>query len=148
MKARSLGVTPSQHASLGLSFYSQVSSPLRRYSDLVAHQQIRLFLDNKTVLTGDAVLERISQGDAASRAIMRASRESELHWKLVYLLQNPEGEGRGIILEQKGKTAIVFIESLAMEASVHAPKAELNDEIFLRVGKIQLTKLEVQFIEA
>ena len=148
MKARSLGVTPSQHASLGLSFYSQVSSPLRRYSDLVAHQQIRLFLDNKTVLTGDAVLERISQGDAASRAIMRASRESELHWKLVYLLQNPEWEGRGIILEQKGKTAIVFIESLAMEASVHAPKAELNDEIFLRVGKIQLTKLEVQFIEA
>lgn len=146
MKSRSLGITPSQHASLGLSFYSQISSPLRRYADLVAHQQLRLFLDKKNLLTGDEVLERISQGDAASRAIIRASRESELHWKLVYLLENPDWEGSAIVLEQKGKSCIVFIEDLALETSIHAPQAELNDELQVKVGKIQIQKLEVQFI--
>ena len=35
---------PAPHAGLGLPAYTQVTSPLRRYLDLVAHQQLRAFL--------------------------------------------------------------------------------------------------------
>ena len=60
MRKRSVGITPSGHAGLGLSFYSQVTSPLRRYSDLVAHQQLRAFIKKNRLLDKDEMLERIA----------------------------------------------------------------------------------------
>ena len=45
MRKRSVGITPAPHAGLGVSFYSQVTSPLRRYGDLISHQQLRAFID-------------------------------------------------------------------------------------------------------
>ena len=82
MRSRSVGVIPANHAGLGLGMYSQVTSPLRRYSDLVAHQQLRAFIDGNKPLSKDTVLERISAGDAAASAAVKAERKSNLHWTL------------------------------------------------------------------
>ena len=39
---------PGRHAGLGLDQYVQATSPLRRYLDLVVHQQLRAFLAGDT----------------------------------------------------------------------------------------------------
>jgi len=44
MKAAIISTTCAAHAGLGLSFYTQVTSPLRRYQDLLAHYQIHAIL--------------------------------------------------------------------------------------------------------
>jgi len=44
MPRSELSLTPSGHASLGLETYAQVTSPIRRYSDLLAHFQIKAHL--------------------------------------------------------------------------------------------------------
>nr|MCR4953778.1 RNB domain-containing ribonuclease [Treponema sp.] len=90
MRKRSVGITPAPHAGLGLSFYSQVTSPLRRYGDLISHQQLRAFIEGRRPLAKDEMLERVAAGDAASLAARQVSRLSEMHWKLVYLTQNPD----------------------------------------------------------
>lgn len=38
---------PSPHASLGLDAYCQVTSPIRRYTDLLAHRQIKATCEGK-----------------------------------------------------------------------------------------------------
>lgn len=149
MRSRSVGVTPSQHAGLGLGMYSQVTSPLRRYGDLVAHQQLRAFIDNKKLLTKDEVLERISAGDAASSAAVKAERKSNQHWTLYYLMQHPDWTGKAVAVEAKGKQFVCLIPSLGMETLITtSANLELNDEIMVKAGKIHISDLTVSFIHS
>jgi exoribonuclease-2 len=149
MHSRVMSAIPSAHAGLGLSMYSQVTSPLRRYGDLVAHQQLRAFIDGKPLLNRDDVLERIARGDAASAAASKAERESNLHWTLVYLLENPAWTAEAVVVDVKGYAATVLIPSLAkQETIITAKKAALNDTLTVKAGKINLSGLSAQFMEA
>ena len=146
MRKRSVGVTPAPHAGLGISMYSQVTSPLRRYSDLVAHQQLRAFLDGRELLDKDTMLERISAGDAAFSACKKAERNSNMHWTLVYLLQNPEWQGKAVCVEKKGKQAVFMIPDIAQETLITPSKdVALNEEITVKAGKIDIVNLAVTF---
>jgi hypothetical protein len=44
MPRSEVGITPSRHASLGLDVYSQATSPIRRYTDMLTHFQIKAYL--------------------------------------------------------------------------------------------------------
>lgn len=146
MRARSVGVIPANHAGLGLGMYSQVTSPLRRYSDLVAHQQLRAFIDGKKLLDKDTVLERISAGDAAASAAVKAERKSNLHWTLCYLKQNPEWVETGVIVEIKDSKATVLIPELALETQVPLTSdAALNQEIKVVPANIDIPKQLISF---
>jgi exoribonuclease-2 len=146
MRARSVGVIPSNHAGLGLGMYSQVTSPLRRYSDLVAHQQLRAFIDGRKLLDKDTVLERISAGDAAASAAVKAERKSSLHWTLCYLMQNPEWVGTAVVVEIKDNKALVFIPELALETQIFSPMGtKLNQTIQVVSANIDIPKQLVTF---
>ncbi len=148
MRKRSVGITPAPHAGLGLSFYSQVTSPLRRYSDLIAHQQLRAFIDGRRLLDKDEMLERIAAGDAASLAARKASRLSETHWKLVYLMQNPEKTYTGVCIDKRGSDTLFLIPELDMQTTLKAcGDIKLNDEVTLKAGKIDITTQEVTFLK-
>ena len=148
MRKRSVGITPAPHAGLGLSFYSQVTSPLRRYGDLVAHQQLRAFIDGRRLLDKDEMLERIAAGDAASLAARKASRLSESHWKLVYLMQNPEKTYQAYCIDKRGSDALFLIPELDMQTTLKAcSQIQLNDEVSLKAGKIDITSQEVTFLK-
>jgi exoribonuclease-2 len=148
MHKRSVGITPAMHSGLGLAMYSQVTSPLRRYGDLVAHEQIRCFLDGRQLLDKDEMLERISQGDAASIAAKKASRFSEIHWKLIYLLQNPEWTGNAICIEKKGTDGIFMIPCLAMQTLIKGvADIQLNQEITVRSANIDIPTQAIDFIK-
>ena len=148
MRSRSVGVTPMQHAGLGLGMYSQVTSPLRRYSDLVAHQQLRAFIDGRPFLDKDKVLERISAGDASASAAVRAERNSNLHWVLVYLTLHPEWIGDAVVVELRGKQAYCLIPSLAQETLL-TPRSsvQLNQVLQVKAGNINIPALSVTFQE-
>ncbi|MCR4899280.1 MAG: RNB domain-containing ribonuclease [Treponema sp.] len=149
MRKRSVGITPAPHAGLGLSFYSQVTSPLRRYSDLIAHQQLRAFIDGRRLLDKDEMLERIAAGDAASLAARKASRLSETHWKLVYLMQNPEKAYTGFCIDKRGNDALFLIPELDMQTTLAGcSDIKLNDEIILKSSKVDITTQNVIFMRA
>lgn len=147
MHKRSVGVTPAMHSGLGIAVYSQVTSPLRRYSDLIAHQQLRAYLNGEKLIDKDTMLERISQGDAASVAAKKASRFSETHWKLIYLLQNPEWSGKAVCIDHKDDGDLFMIPSLAMQTIIKGLAGiELNDEIDVKAQNIDIPTQKVEFI--
>lgn len=147
MHKRSVGITPALHAALGIAMYSQVTSPLRRYSDLVAHEQLRAFLAGKSLIDKDAMLQRISEGDAASVAAKKASRESELHWKLVYLLQNPDWTGEAFCIDFRDRQVQFYIPSLDIQTYITPQKRpDINGKITVRAGNIDIPTQMIDFI--
>ena len=152
MKKRSVGVTPAAHAGLGLAMYSQVTSPLRRYGDLAAHMQLRAFIDSsdgagtRAMRGKDELLLAVAQGDAGAQAARKAEAKSTLHWKLVYLLQNPTWRDQAVCVAQDLKQPLFSIPSLAMETFIGAGQAvALNESVTVRVARIDLSELLVEF---
>lgn len=148
MHRREVGLVPGPHAGLGLGIYSQVTSPLRRYGDLLCHEQLRAFLDGRDLIDKDAMLERLSAGDEAAYACKKAERKSDLHWTLVYLLQNPDWTGEAVCVDFKGNEAVFLIPSLAQQA-MFAPKNKLNlnDKIMVKAKSVDIPNLLVKFVE-
>ncbi len=137
---------PDRHTGLGLDAYSRVTSPLRRYPDLAAHQQLRRYLEGKELLSSDEIITRIGRSAAGASAVQKLERVSNMHWTLVYLMQNPDWEGKGIIVDKKDRTDTVIIPELGFETSIPAKKNRaLDDEISLKVEGINLPKLNAYF---
>lgn len=146
MRKRSVGITPAPHAGLGVSFYSQVTSPLRRYGDLIAHQQLRAFIDKRHLLGKDEMLERVAAGDAASIAAKKASRFSDTHWKLVYLLQNPDNEYEGFCIDKRGNDALFLIPQLDMQTTMkNCMQIGLNESKMIKIKKVDIPTQTADF---
>jgi len=147
MRSRKVGTIPADHAGLGLGMYSQVTSPLRRYGDLVAHQQLHLFLDGKKLMDTDDMLTRIASGDSASRECTFAERETNLHWILVYLSDHPEWSGDAVIVEKNGPLSTILIPEFAQESKINVDTSqELGSIIRVRAGNINIPEQTITYM--
>ena len=124
---------PDKHSGLGLDNYVQVTSPLRRYLDLITHYQLRRFLNNKELLSLDTINKMIAQVHIPIMANRQTERYSNLHWKLVYLMQNPNSEFKATIIELLDKNrVIVSIDKLAMTKKLTInEKLDVNKNLLL-----------------
>lgn len=146
LKPSRLTVEPSAHFGLGLGLYTRVTSPLRRYSDLLVHQQLRAHLAHRPTLTATEVAARVDAAESAGINLRRAERLSNLHWKLVYLRDNPQWRGPGTVVSKDGPKATVLIPDLAMESRVRLRgDRSLNDEVKLSAREIDLPELVCYF---
>lgn len=101
LKRAQLKAVPAPHKGLGLPLYAQVTSPLRRYLDLVAHQQLRAWLKGERPLSQAEVLERVGAAEAVADLVREAERKSKLHWTLLHL-EAKGYEGPGVLVERRG----------------------------------------------
>ncbi|MDR1058995.1 MAG: RNB domain-containing ribonuclease [Treponema sp.] len=145
MRPRSLSTRPAVHWGLGLDEYTQVTSPLRRYTDLLAHQQIRALLRGEAPLTVEVVLLRVSAAEAAASAAAKAERASRLHWTCVYLSDKKDSLWEGIVMDKKG--ALVLIPALGLETQVPLRKGELNGKVTLALKSVDIPGGELVFSE-
>lgn len=146
LRPRQYSGQPGPHGGLGLELYSQVTSPLRRYLDLVAHQQLRAFLRGGPALDARAILERVGAAEAAAVGVRRAERLSREHWTMVYLKQHPDWRGEGVLVEKRLPRGAVLIPSLALETRVKvAEDAELDRVLALRLTGVDLPERLARF---
>ena len=143
MRRSQYRVTPGGHAGLGLPHYAQVTSPLRRYLDLVAHQQLRAAITGTPVLDEGALLERVGMVEAALPALRQAETASEKHWTLVHLLRNPGWRGQAVLVDRRGAQGTLLIPDLALEAraSLSGP-LELDSLVTVEIRAVDLPGLE------
>jgi len=139
MKPSKAKTLEAPHAGLGLSIYTRVTSPLRRYLDLVVHQQLRAFLSGQNPMSIATISERIGSSELASGKVRRAERMSNLHWKLIYLQRQPKWRGRGLVVEKQDQRITVLIPALALETKIrYSESADLNDELRLTVREVDV----------
>jgi exoribonuclease-2 len=146
MRGGITGPTPGAHRGLGLPFYAQATSPLRRYQDLLGHMQVRAFLEGRELLPTDEVMRRCALAQAASAATRTAERSSELHWTLAWLLQNPGWEGEGVIVGSVQGSSQVYIPALGLETRMKLGSGRsLDEKLGLKVVRIDLPNLDSSF---
>ncbi|CAI5999430.1 unnamed protein product [Closterium sp. NIES-65] len=81
---------PIPHAGLGLQGYVQFSSPIRRYSDLLAHYQVKALLRGEPPPLSVSDLDTIvSHCAARQREVRRAEGAVERYWLQEYLRRLP-----------------------------------------------------------
>ncbi|KAA3610926.1 MAG: RNB domain-containing ribonuclease [Calditrichaeota bacterium] len=146
MKRSETRTSPGRHSGLGLDFYTRVTSPLRRFTDLVVHQQIRAYILGKDQLTYEQVLERLAMADTVSANVRQCERQSNRHWTLVYLEKSLDWREKAIVVDQRGHRGQILIPALGTDASVHLEKTyPLNSEVEIEVSSLRFPELEMFF---
>jgi exoribonuclease-2 len=146
LKPSRQSITPGLHSGLGMENYAQITSPLRRYLDLVIHQQLRAHLQGQTLLTEQEIIERIGAIAATQSDLRQAERFSRRHWTHVFLMQNPDWQGEGIIVEQHGRRYATILPDLDLETDPYLPgDHQPNDHLQLQLKEINLAYLNSSF---
>jgi exoribonuclease-2 len=137
---------PEPHFGLGLDVYARATSPLRRYADLVVHQQIRAFVTGGTPQPAESVAGRMAMLDAAGARIRRAERQSNLHWKLVYLDGLPGWCGEGVVVALEERKAVVMLPGLGLETRVRRSDDMVLDQVLtLQLQSVDIPNQDVLF---
>ncbi len=146
LKPSQKSLSPDKHHGLGMDKYVQATSPLRRYLDLVVHQQLRAYIKGRQLMSEQDVTNLIGSSYSAIRDIRFVERRSNQHWTCVYLLNHPDWNGEGIIVEKRGKRMIVLLPQLGLETSLYSSKdSPLDSTIHLAVTGVDLVNLKPSF---
>jgi exoribonuclease-2 len=134
-----------RHSGLGLDSYTRVTSPLRRYPDLLTHQQIRSFLRRQPLLGHEEITERIGASSAASAVIRRAERFSNQHWKLAWLKRQKKWCGEAVIVALDERRATLMVPDLALECRLRrTPAMELDQIVQVELQSVDFSDLDVR----
>lgn len=86
MKRTRLSTHPQPHSGLGLDLYTQVSSPLRRYADLVLQRQLDAhFQGNEFPYQQQELFEVVGNVERTAYQNRNLEREAARHWILEFL---------------------------------------------------------------
>ena len=146
LKRSVIRTTGGSHAGLGLEAYTQATSPLRRYGDLLVHQQLRAHIRQAAVLDPQHILERVAVADAVVGSVRRTERLSNRHWTLVFLEEHPGWTGRAVVIDKRDRLATILVRELVLETTVHLPTdLPLNSEVEIALTGVDLPRLEPYF---
>ncbi len=138
MPKSEMSTSPSRHAGLGLNTYSQVTSPIRRYTDLIAHFQIKAHLRGDELPFTVERLQEIMLGLGTN--IYEANmleRQTNRYWTLEYFNRSTEREWDAIFLRwlrEDESLALIMIEDLGIELAMKFPRwADIGERIQVQV---------------
>ena len=141
-----LSVKPSPHVGLGLESYIRVTSPMRRYLDLLVQQQLINYLAGLELLNEDDIRSRIKVINSSMSKTNKAIRQSNDHFRCLYFKQNRSWEGQGVVIEINRNKTLLMIPEFAMITQLKVKtEHKLEDKIKLKVSSIDLFERLVDF---
>ncbi len=143
MTRSEMGTNPVRHATLGLDRYCQVTSPIRRYTDLMGHFQIKAHLRGEPLpFPGTDLSEMIMSASNAAYEAVQVERQTKRYWATEYLRRQTE-ENRGQsweavvvrwLREHEGLGLIIF-EDLGLEFAMRFDRSvALGERINVQVS--------------
>jgi exoribonuclease-2 len=126
------------HDGLGVSCYAWMSSPLRRYVDLVNQWQLAASLSGKRVpfaRNSDTLLSALRAFEVVYARYDEHQREMERYWCLRWLLQENVAQIEAVVLRE----ATVRLDNLPLIARVPSlPELPPGARVSVEVGDIDL----------
>jgi len=144
-KRSRLSLTPGSHSGLGLSAYTQASSPIRRYADLVTQRQFTAILRGAPAPhVREELLQILVTAETAEQEIRAIEDRSTHYWLLEYLSRYKKDQPlSAIALDPKGT---VELEDYYLRAKIVSPnKVRPGDKVEVQIESIDPVKGEVRF---
>ncbi|MGB3309930.1 MAG: ribonuclease R family protein [Nodosilinea sp.] len=152
MTRSEVGVTPSRHATLGLNSYSQVTSPIRRYLDLVTHFQLKAHLRGEPLpFSSTEVTELAIGASSAAYEATLVERQTKRYWALEYLRRH-QGRSWEVMLlrwlrEDEG-LGLIMVEDLGLELAMRFNRSvALGEQLQVRVSHASPRQDVIRFEE-
>jgi exoribonuclease-2 len=122
-----ISMEPAPHSGMGLDAYSQLSSPIRRYFDLVCQRQMMNFLLHGTLYYNREELDRIRmQVQASIKNLNLVRRKRVMYWIQRYLQNRIGTEIPAIVLDvMKGAVRIILTDFLVTVEMKREPGTKL-----------------------
>lgn len=131
---------PGLHATLGLKAYSQVSSPIRRYLDLVAQRQLVASLRGLPLAYNQSELEKeIRLTEDALQKGNLLSRDSKRYWMLKYLERRAprQPEITGTIVRMDAKVTLAELDEIFLVFPIKInSQYKLGDRLPLKITRV------------
>jgi exoribonuclease-2 len=127
------------HRSLAVAHYTTVTSPIRRYSDLVVQRQLKNALDTGAGVYSKEQMEEMGMRLSATQAkISLIQRKWTKYWILKYMEQEDLEELNALVLDKNSRYAHLLIPDFLLETN--APISESanynqGDMVKIRVEK-------------
>lgn len=137
-----ISTLPGEHFALGLKAYTQVTSPIRRYQDLIMQRQIKHYIQHKTPLyTEEEIVKGAANAEITYSVVSSVEKESIQYWLLKYLSLMEGKEVTGIVLRKEGNHYLAELKETLLPISFFASSpVSIGDEATLRIEEVRPRK--------
>jgi exoribonuclease-2 len=152
MPRSELSISPSRHASLGLDAYTQVTSPIRRYTDLLTHFQIKAHLRGDALpFSGEQIQEILYSVTTSTMEATSVERQTNRYWGLEYLRRHGEEIWQAILLRwlrEEDNLGLILLEELGLELPHRFERSvPLGERFAVQVSRCDPHRDEIRFRE-
>ena len=132
-----LSVYPEFHAGAGLQCYAQLSSPIRRYADLVLQRQLVSALADSSAppYDADGILAVLANTENAETEAKELERRARRYWILRYLQRHAVGRELAATVTRDGVSA--ELDDYAVRGALRgAPNVSSQTPIRVRIARV------------
>ena len=153
LPAASLEGMPRRHAGLGLAAYATLSSPIRRYVDLLNQGQVISFLrEGSPRLNAEALAALLPMVSARLDAAAQVQRFRPRYWKLLFYRQHGDKKWWDAVVAEENE-AFVTLSLPWAQIMVRGRRRQFDEkthagmDVQVRLGKVQPLLNEIQVLE-
>ena len=130
-----IDIDPAPHSGLGLDIYTNATSPIRRYFDLVVQRQIRNFLLGEDIPYTREELDAIRMElTPAVRDIERIKQSRIRYWVIKYIKENRKDSYNAIVIDEfKNNYRVVLTDFLITADLIKSESPPLAEGDHIRV---------------
>jgi exoribonuclease-2 len=133
-----LDTEPRAHCSLGIPLYTSISSPIRRYADLIVQRQLKHFLETgEPMYTNSDLHKLIDRLGTAQSKIFFIQRKWTRYWILKYMEQEYIHTLNALVLNQNERFAHLLLPDFLIETNM-----PMTDGVRLQSGEMIRIKVE------
>lgn len=145
-------IIPARHASLGLDTYLQVTSPIRRYTDLLAHFQIKAHLrGDQLPFSADEMKEVMLGVTSTAQEASLVERQTNRYWGLEYLRRNTAEVWQALMLRwlrEDENLGLILLEELGLELAMRFHRSiQLGERLNVKVSYADPRQDRIEFRE-
>ncbi len=140
LKPSALSLQPGTHSGLGLGVYTQFSSPLRRFADLVMQRQLDAHLNGEELpYDQEELFKVLATAEQTARAAKGLEIEAKKRWFVVYLKQQWQGKAlTALVLDAVKGGYKVELQPWGAEAFMSGPgHLQAGDKVTTQIDKLR-----------
>ncbi|NET70344.1 MAG: VacB/RNase II family 3'-5' exoribonuclease [Sphaerospermopsis sp. SIO1G2] len=152
MPKSEMSINPMRHAGLGLDTYTQATSPIRRYSDLLTHFQLKAHLRGEDLpFSAEELKEVMMTVSTTTQELTMVERQTNRYYALEYLRRHPEQVWQITVLmwlREDSNLALILLEDLGLQLPMMFRRTvSLGEQVLVKVSIADPQKDIIQFQE-
>ncbi len=152
MPKSEMSITPVRHAGLGLNSYTQATSPIRRYSDLLTHFQLKAHLRGEMLpFSAEQLKEVMMTVASVTQELTMVERQTNRYYALEYLRRQQDKTWQVTVLmwlREDSNLALILLEDLGLQLPMSFKRSvTLGEQLLVKVSLADPQKDLIQFQE-